>query len=76
MINKQFQAEVREKERLKEESKRLKKLEGNFKTLLRELNINYELTFDEVKEKIGNEEEYLAFDSDSERMKAYKVICN
>lgn len=64
---------MKEKERLKEESKRLKKLESNFKNLLRELNINYELSWEEVKAKIENEEEFLAFDSESERTKAYKV---
>lgn len=65
---------MKEKERMKEESKRLKKLESNFKNLLRELNIDYELSWDEVKSQVENEEEYLAFDSDSERCKAFKVI--
>ncbi|EFA05623.1 pre-mRNA-processing factor 40 homolog A [Tribolium castaneum] len=65
-------AEAREKERLKEESKRLKKLEMGFKNLLREMNIDFELSWDEVKPKIENEEEYLAFSCDSERIKIYK----
>ncbi|KAF5284006.1 hypothetical protein FQR65_LT13640 [Abscondita terminalis] len=65
-------AEVKEKERLKEENKRLKKLEVNFKNLLRELNIDDELSWDEVKAKLENEEEFLAFASDSERIKVYK----
>lgn len=72
-----FQAEVREKERLKEETKRIKKLEGGFKNLLRELNIDFELPWEEVRPKIENEEEFLAFASDSEREKVYKVRpCN
>ncbi|XP_018328021.1 pre-mRNA-processing factor 40 homolog A [Agrilus planipennis] len=65
-------AEVREKERIKEETKRMKKLEGAFKNLLREMNIDYELSWEEVKAKIENEEEFLAFESDSERIKVYK----
>lgn len=65
-------AEVKEKERLKEENKRLKKLELNFKNLLRDLNIDYELSWEEVKSKIENEEEFQAFASDSERIKVYK----
>ncbi|XP_031341776.1 pre-mRNA-processing factor 40 homolog A-like isoform X2 [Photinus pyralis] len=65
-------AEVKEKERLKEESKRLKKLEVSFKNLLRELNVDYELSWEEVKSKLENEEEFQAFASDSEREKVYK----
>ncbi|KAL3270795.1 hypothetical protein HHI36_021318 [Cryptolaemus montrouzieri] len=65
-------AEVKEKERLKEESKRMKKLEVGFKNLLKEMNIDPELAWDEVKEKIQNEEEFMAFASDSERVKIYK----
>ncbi|KAK9876064.1 hypothetical protein WA026_011173 [Henosepilachna vigintioctopunctata] len=65
-------AEVKEKERLKEESKRMKKLETGFKNLLKEMNIDPDLNWEEVKEKIQNEEEFLAFASDSERVKIYK----
>lgn len=68
-----FQAEVKEKERLKEETKRMKKLENNFKNLLRELNIDFELSWDEIRPKLENEKEFSAFDSDSERAKVYKV---
>lgn len=53
--------------------KRRKKLETGMKNLLKELNIDYELSWDEVRAKIENEEEYLAFDSDSERIRVYKV---
>lgn len=66
-------AEVRERERLKEESKRIKKLEGGFKNLLRELNVDFELPWEEVRKKLEKEEEFLAFESDSERSRIYKV---
>lgn len=69
----QFQAEVREQEREKEEQKRRKKLELGLKSLLKDLNIDYELPWEEVKTKIENEDEYVAFDSDSERIRVYKV---
>lgn len=65
-------AEAKEKERLKEESKRMKKLEASFKTLLREMNVDYEMSYEEIRPKIENEEEFLAFSSDSDRMRAYK----
>lgn len=58
---------------MKEESKRMKKLEGNFKNLLRELNIDFELPWEEVRPKLENEEEFLAFGSDSERSRIYRV---
>lgn len=58
---------------MKEEAKRLKKLEIGFKSLLREMNIDFELSWEEVKAKIEHEEEYIAFNSDSERIKIYKV---
>lgn len=51
----------------------MKKLENDFKKLLREMNINFDLSWDEVKSKLENEDEYLAFASDSERSKVYKV---
>ncbi|XP_066251953.1 pre-mRNA-processing factor 40 homolog A isoform X2 [Euwallacea similis] len=65
-------AEMREKERLKEESKRMKKLESAFKSLLREMNIDFEKSWEEIKPKLENEEEFKAFDSDSERQRVYK----
>ncbi|KAJ8916560.1 hypothetical protein NQ315_000204, partial [Exocentrus adspersus] len=65
-------AEVKEKERLKEETKRFKKLEANFKNLLRDLNVDFELSWDEIRPKLENEKEFEAFDSESERMKVYK----
>lgn len=64
---------MKEQEREKEEQKRKKKLETGLKTLLKDLNIDYELSWEEVTEKIANEEEYLAFESDSERIRVYKV---
>lgn len=68
-----FQAEAKEKERLKEESKRMKKLEMSFKSLLRDLNIDYEQSWDDVRGKLEKEDEFLAFDSESDRIRVYKV---
>ncbi|XP_056643050.1 pre-mRNA-processing factor 40 homolog A isoform X1 [Diorhabda sublineata] len=65
-------AEVKEKERQKEENKRIKKLEISFKALLKEMNIDFEQSWEEVKTKLEKEEEYLAFESDSERQRVYK----
>ncbi|CAH1991886.1 unnamed protein product [Acanthoscelides obtectus] len=65
-------AEAREKERLKEECKRMKKIESSFKNLLREMNIDFELPWDEIRGKIEKEDEFLAFDSESDRTRVYK----
>lgn len=69
----EFQAEIKEKERLKEESKKLKKLESAFKNLLRELNVDFEKSWEEIRNKVENEDEFKAFDSDTERERVYKV---
>lgn len=58
---------------MKEESKKLKKLESAFKNLLRELNVDFEKSWEEIRNKVENEEEFKAFDSDTERERVYKV---
>ncbi|KAF7286666.1 pre-mRNA processing factor 40 [Rhynchophorus ferrugineus] len=65
-------AEIKEKERLKEESKRMKKLEAGLKNLLKDMNIDFEQPWEEIKSKIENEEEYLAIENDAERQRIYK----
>lgn len=64
---------MKEKERLKEESKRMKKLETGFKALLKEMNVDFEQSWEEIRIKLENEEEFQSFDSDSERQRVYKV---
>lgn len=64
---------MKEKERLKEESKRMKKLETGFKALLKEMNVDFEQSWEEIRSKLENEEEFQSFDSDSERQRVYKV---
>lgn len=65
-------AEMKEKERVKEETKRIKKLEVAFKNLLKDLNVDFEKPWDEIKLKIEKEAEYKAFEDDSERERIYK----
>lgn len=43
---------------------------------MKEANVDFELSWEEVKSKLDKEEEYLAFDSDSERIRVYKVSEN
>lgn len=51
----------------------MKKLEMGFKNLLREMDVDYELSWEDIRPKLEKEEEFLAFASDSERIKVYKV---
>lgn len=67
-------AELKEKERLKEENRKLKKVEQNFKSLLKKLEIDETTKFDEVKEKICNEEAYLNISNDEERERIFNDL--
>lgn len=51
-------AEVKEKERQKEEHKKLKKLEQAFVSMLKKYDVNESTKFDEIKDKIAKEEAY------------------
>lgn len=57
----QEKCELKEKERLKEENRKLKKLEQNFKNLLKKMEIDENTRFEDIKEKVCNEEAYLRY---------------
>lgn len=59
-------AESKEKERLKEEQRKLKKLEQNFKNLLKNHEVNETTKFESIKEKICTEEAYTNLNGDQE----------
>ncbi|XP_069110449.1 pre-mRNA-processing factor 40 homolog B-like isoform X2 [Argopecten irradians] len=67
-------AEARERERLKEEARKLRKLEGNFKTMLKNLNppIEVEHRWEEVRTRIEKEAAYEAITLEAERIRLYK----
>ncbi|XP_060083789.1 pre-mRNA-processing factor 40 homolog B-like isoform X2 [Ylistrum balloti] len=67
-------AEARERERLKEEARKLRKLEGNFKTMLKNLNppIEVEHRWEEVRSRIEKEAAYEAITLEAERIRLYK----
>ncbi|GLV38235.1 pre-mRNA processing factor 40 [Carabus blaptoides fortunei] len=66
-------AEVKERERLRDENRRLRKLEHAFKQALRELlaNVDHTLAWEEVRSKLEDATEYQAFNTDEEREKVY-----
>ncbi|KAH0546997.1 pre-mRNA-processing factor 40 homolog A [Cotesia glomerata] len=66
-------AEAREKERVKEETKKFKKLEAAFKTLLKSLPVDYQMSWeDDVRPKIEDSGDFKAIGSESERLRIFK----
>lgn len=61
----------KEREKQKEELKKVKKLEQNFKNMLKKNDINETDKFEIVKEKFSNEEVYLSIQSDQERERLF-----
>lgn len=64
--------QLKEKDRIKEETKKIKKLESNFKNMLQDLNIDFELPWMEIRHKIDNEDEFLAIGNEEDRIRIYK----
>ncbi|KOX67770.1 Pre-mRNA-processing factor 40 like protein A [Melipona quadrifasciata] len=65
-------AEAREKERVKEETRKFKKLETGFKNLLKTLNVDYQMTWEDVRSKIEEESDFKAITLESERVRIFK----
>ncbi|KAH9632309.1 hypothetical protein HF086_010234 [Spodoptera exigua] len=66
-------AEARNKEKIKEESKAQKKIESAFKWALTEANIDHQLSWNEVKEKLDlNAPEFAAVPYEEDRVRIYK----
>lgn len=65
-------AEAREKERLKEEVRKLRKLENAFKNLLRQHEIDYRTEWLDIRGQLENEEAFQAITLESERVRIFK----
>ncbi|CAL1528741.1 unnamed protein product [Lymnaea stagnalis] len=65
-------AEAREKERLKEEARRLKKLESAFKTLLAKHNIDLDTKWDDIRPKIEHDQAFENITLEAERIRLFK----
>lgn len=68
-----FQAEAREKERIKEEVRKLRKLESAFKNLLRQNEIDYRVEWLDIRGQLENDEAFKAITLESERIRIFKV---
>lgn len=67
-------AENREKERLKEETKKLKRLESSFKTLLRQTSpaIEEKATWEEVRPRLESDAAFKAITLEADRVRLFK----
>ncbi|XP_013091241.2 pre-mRNA-processing factor 40 homolog A-like isoform X2 [Biomphalaria glabrata] len=65
-------AEAREKERLKEEARRLKKLESSFKTLLTKHNIDLDTKWEDIRSKLENDPAFESITLEAERIRLFK----
>ncbi|XP_008557971.1 pre-mRNA-processing factor 40 homolog A isoform X1 [Microplitis demolitor] len=66
-------AEAREKERIKEETKKFKKLEAAFKNLLKSLPVDYQMNWeDDVRPTIEDSSDFKAVGSEAERLRIFK----
>ena len=58
--------EHKEREKLKEEQKKAKKIEQSFKSVLKKFELTESTKYEEIKEKISNEEVYTTINDDKE----------
>lgn len=65
-------AQAREKERVKEETRKFKRLELGLKNLLKTIEIDYTTTWDDVRTKIEDHADFTAITVESERMRIFK----
>ena len=63
--------ELKEKEKLKDEQRKQKKLEQSFKNMLKKFEINEETKYEEIKEKLINEEAYQSIGTDQDRERIF-----
>lgn len=66
-------AELKEKDRLKEEARKQKRLESNFRQLLKAKldSLTEHSKWDDVKSQIENENDYLSLNSDADRIRLF-----
>ncbi|XP_046388008.1 pre-mRNA-processing factor 40 homolog B [Ischnura elegans] len=65
-------AEAREKERLKEEARRQRKMESGFKSLLKNHDVDYQTPWELVRMKLENEPAFECITLESERVRLFK----
>lgn len=67
------QAEAKEKEKLKEENRRSKKLESGFRSLLRAKEVDHSSTWEDSLPKLEGDPAFESITIESERIRIFKV---
>uniref|UniRef100_A0A0A9Z7G3 Pre-mRNA-processing factor 40 B n=1 Tax=Lygus hesperus TaxID=30085 RepID=A0A0A9Z7G3_LYGHE len=65
-------AESREKERMKEDQRRQKKVEAAFKNLLRDYDIDYKTEWDDVRDKLSSTEPFRTLSIEADRVRVFR----
>lgn len=65
-------AEAKEKERFKDESRKMKKLESNFRGLLDKYNVKPDQGWDDIRDKLEGEPEFESITLESEKVRIFK----
>lgn len=68
-----LQAEAREKERLKEETRKQRKIESGFKSLLKSTDIDYETSWEDARAKLEGDPAFESITLEAERIRIFKV---
>ena len=71
-----LKAEVREKERLKEENRRSKKLESGFRNLLRAKELDHLISWEDSVSKLEGDPAFESIADESDRIRIFKVRKN
>jgi len=66
-------AEARDKEKMKEENRRMKKLENAFRTLLKTKEIDHMAVWEESRPKLEEDPAFESITLESERIRIFKV---
>ena len=67
------QAEARDKEKMKEENRRMKKLENAFRALLKTNEIDHVAVWEESRSKLEGDAAFDSITLESERVRIFKV---
>ncbi|KAL1123097.1 hypothetical protein AAG570_002185 [Ranatra chinensis] len=65
-------AESREKERLKEDQRRQRKLESAFRSMLREHEVDYKTEWDDIRDKLQSEDAFRTLSIEADRLRVFK----
>jgi len=70
-----LQAEARDKERQREESRKQRKLDSNLRSLLKAREVDTAADWDAVRESLADDPAFTAITVEADRIRVFKVRC-